>query len=175
MFLYNGNRLENILNKVDEGLGTKEDSVLRTPNILRTIIARNSPDVYLLLMDMARKDMESLINLSACEIKAQALMLHWFGNDKKLCVQEIFHQFKNGIIAPLFGDNLWSHPFHAKTKTIAIDTYFIFYKRHYRHKIIVYKRQNIQKEFYWESNHSYQSILQLDDAHSINWMVKQET
>ena len=74
-------------------------------------------------------------------------MLHWFGNDKKLCVQEIFHQFKNGIIAPLFGDNLWSHPFHAKTKTIAIDTYFIFYKRHYRHKIIVYKRQNIQKEF----------------------------
>lgn len=30
-------------------------------------------------------------------------MLHWFGNDKKLCVQEIFHRFKNGIIAPLFG------------------------------------------------------------------------
>ena len=70
MFLYNGNRLENILNKVDEWLGAKEDRVLRTPNILRTIIARNSPDVYLLLMDMARKDMESLINLSACEIKA---------------------------------------------------------------------------------------------------------
>ena len=74
-------------------------------------------------------------------------MHHWFGNDKKLCVQEIFHRFKNGIIAPLFGDNLWSHPFHAKTKTIAIDAYFIFYKRHYWHKIIVYKRQNIQKEF----------------------------
>ena len=70
MFLYGGNRLENILNRVDEGLGTKEDSVLRTPNILRTIIARNSPDVYLLLMYMARKDMEPLINLSACEIKA---------------------------------------------------------------------------------------------------------
>lgn len=30
-------------------------------------------------------------------------MLHWFGNDKKLCVQEIFHRFKNGIIAHLFG------------------------------------------------------------------------
>lgn len=44
--------------------------LLRTPNILRTIIARDSPDVYLLLMYMARKDMESLINLSACEIKA---------------------------------------------------------------------------------------------------------
>ena len=45
MFLYNGNRLENILNKVDEGLGTKEDSVLRTPNILSTIIALISPKV----------------------------------------------------------------------------------------------------------------------------------
>jgi hypothetical protein len=78
-------------------------------------------------------------------------MLHWFGNDKKLCVQEIFHQFKNGIIAPLFGDSLWSHPFHAKTKTIAIDAYFIFYKRHYWHKSIVYERQNTQKEFCWES------------------------
>lgn len=95
--LYDGNHLENILNKVDEWLGTKEDSELRTPNILRTIIARNSPDVYLLLMYMARKDMESPINLSAYEIRALAFMLHWFGNDKKHCVQEIFHRFKKGI------------------------------------------------------------------------------
>ena len=82
---------------MDEWLGAKGDSVLRTPNILRTIIARNSPDVYLLLMYMARKDMESPINLSAYEIKALAFLLHWFGNDKKHCVQEIFHRFKNGI------------------------------------------------------------------------------
>ncbi len=95
--LYDGNHLENILKKVDEWLDTKEDSVLRTPNILRTIIARNTPDVYLLLMYMARKDMESPINLSAHEIKALAFMLHWFGNDKRICVQEIFYRFKNGI------------------------------------------------------------------------------
>lgn len=95
--LYDNNQLETILTKVDEWLGAKGDSVLRTPNILRTIIARNSPDVYLLLMYMARKDMESPINLSAYEIKALAFLLHWFGNDKKHCVQEIFHRFKNGI------------------------------------------------------------------------------
>ncbi len=102
--LYDNNQLEIILNKVDEWLGAKEDSVLRTPNILRTIIARNSPDVYLLLMYMARKDMESPINLSAYEIKALAFLLHWFGNDKKHCVQEIFHRFKNGINI-LIGEN----------------------------------------------------------------------
>lgn len=95
--LYDNNQLETILNKVDEWLGAKADSVLRTPNILRTIISRNSPDVYLLLMYMARKDMESPINLSAYEIKALAFLLHWFGNDKKHCVQEIYHRFKNGI------------------------------------------------------------------------------
>ena len=54
-------------------------------------------------------------------------------------------------VPSLFGDSLWSHPFHAKTKTIAIDAYFIFYKRHYWHKSIVYERQNTQKEFCWES------------------------
>lgn len=96
-FLYDENRLEKILEKVDEWLGTKEDCDLRTPNILRTIIARNSPDVYLLLMYMARKDIESPINLSSHVIKALAFMLHWFGNDKNLCVQEFFYRFKNGI------------------------------------------------------------------------------
>lgn len=36
-------------------------------------------------------------------------MLHWFGNDKKLCVQEIFHRFKNGIIAPPCSGIIFGH------------------------------------------------------------------
>lgn len=82
--LYKNNQLEVILDKVDEWLGVKEDSKLRTPNILRTIIARNSPDVYLLLMYFARKDAESPINLTVQEIRALAFLLHWFGNDKNV-------------------------------------------------------------------------------------------
>lgn len=74
--LYKNNQLEVILDKVDEWLGVKEDSKLRTPNILRTIIARNSPDVYLLLMYFARKDAESPINLTVQEIRALAFLLH---------------------------------------------------------------------------------------------------
>lgn len=95
--LYNRNRLKVILEKVDEWLGVQEESDSRTPNILRTIIACNSPDIYLLLMYMARKDMESHINLSIGEIRALAFILHWFGNNKKLCVQEVFHRCKDGI------------------------------------------------------------------------------
>ncbi len=95
--LYDENHLGYILEKVDEWLGTKDDGDLRTPNILRTIIAQNSPDIYLLLMFLARKDMQSPINLSNYEIRALAFLLHWFGNDKKLCVQEMFHRCKNGI------------------------------------------------------------------------------
>lgn len=92
--LYKNNQLEVILDKVDEWLGVKEDSKLRTPNILRTIIARNSPDVYLLLMYFARKDAESPINLTVQEIRALAFLLHWFGNDKRRCVQEMFYRCK---------------------------------------------------------------------------------
>lgn len=95
--LYKNNQLEVILDKVDEWLGVKEDSELRTPNILRTIIARNSPDVYLLLMYFAKKDAESSINLTVQEIRALAFLLHWFGNDKRRCVQEMFYRCKKGI------------------------------------------------------------------------------
>ena len=95
--LYRDNQLERILNKVDDWLGVKEDTTLRTPNILRTIIAQNSPDIYLLLMYLARKDAESPIGLTALEIRALAFLLHWFGKDKKNCVQEIFNRCKKGI------------------------------------------------------------------------------
>ena len=95
--LYKDNQLEIILDKVDEWLGVKEETDLRTPSILRTIIARNSPDVYLLLMYLASKDAKSSINLTIQEIRALAFLLHWFGNDKKSCVQEMFYRFKKGI------------------------------------------------------------------------------
>ena len=95
--LYKDNLLGHILDKVDEWLGVKENTELRTPSILRTIIALNSPDVYLLLMSLADKDSEASIDLPAQEIRALAFLLHWFGNDKKKCVQEIFNQCKKGI------------------------------------------------------------------------------
>ena len=90
--------LEKILLKVDEWLGVCEDSELKTPSLLRTIIARNSPDIFLLLMYFAYENIKRPIELSAKEIKALAFCLHWFGNDKKACVQEIFSRCKKGIV-----------------------------------------------------------------------------
>lgn len=95
--LYKDNQLKDILDKIDEWLGVKEDTDLRTPSILRTIIAQNSPDVYLLLMYLASQDAKSPINLTGQEIKALAFLLHWFGNDKKNCVREMFYRCKKGI------------------------------------------------------------------------------
>ena len=71
--------LEKILLKVDEWLGVCEDSELKTPSLLRTIIARNSPDIFLLLMYFAYENIKRPIELSAKEIKALAFCLHWFG------------------------------------------------------------------------------------------------
>ena len=89
--------MERILDKIDEWLGVKEDTDFRTPSILRTIIAQNSPDIYLLLMYLAHKDAESPIDLTVQEIRALAFLLHWFGNDKKSCAHEMFYRCKNGI------------------------------------------------------------------------------
>lgn len=109
--LYEDGRLEHILEKVDEWLGVQETSDTRTPAILRTIIAQKTPEVYLLLMYFASRN-EAEIQLQPSEIKALAFLIHWFGNDKKKCVQEIFSRCKSGInrqnilkgIARLFHD-----------------------------------------------------------------------
>ncbi len=97
-YLYN-KHLEKILEQIDEWLGVNGEGANRTPSILRTIIARNSPDVYLLLMYFAYENIKSPTELTASQIRALAFCLHWFSanNDKKGCVQEIFRRCKDGI------------------------------------------------------------------------------
>ena len=96
--LYNKNKnLEHVLTKVDEWLGVNDKSDMKTPSLLRTLIARNSPDIYLLLMYFAYKDLKNGIDLRPEEIKALAFCLHWFANDKKGCVQEVFSRCRSGI------------------------------------------------------------------------------
>ena len=93
-------KLESILIQVDKWLGVQQDvEDKHTPPILRTTIARNSPDVYLLLMYFALKNMKSPIDLTDSEIRALAFILHWFSTskDKKKCVQNIFMRCKDGI------------------------------------------------------------------------------
>lgn len=97
--LYKCEYLEFILKKIDEWLGVYPKSPDSTPSVLRTSIARNSPDVYLLLMFFAYENIISPIELTASQIKALAFCLHWFANDKKGCVQEIFTRCKSGINA----------------------------------------------------------------------------
>ena len=94
--LYNA-KLGTVLYKVDEWLGVNDKSDLKTPSLLRTLIARNSPDIYLLLMYFAYKEIQEGIDLKPQEIKALAFCLHWFANDKKGCVQEVFTRCKDGI------------------------------------------------------------------------------
>lgn len=93
--LYSDNQLGRILEEVDEWLDVKGDAELRTPSILRTSIAQDSPDIYLLLMYLAKKETE--LQIRPEEIRALAFLLHWFGNDRRKCVIEIFKQCKNGI------------------------------------------------------------------------------
>ncbi len=87
--------LKDILEQIDKWLGIDGEEPNKTPSILRTSIARNSPDVYLLLMYFAYN--KSYIELTTSQIRALAFCLHWFANDKNGCVQEIFRRCKDGI------------------------------------------------------------------------------
>lgn len=90
-------KLERILSQIDNWLKVTDTDNLRTPSILRTLIAKNSPDIYLLLMYLACKNQQKSIDLTASEIRSLAFSLHWFSADIKGCVQEIFSRCKNGI------------------------------------------------------------------------------
>lgn len=97
--LYKEDTLKKILRRIDQWLEVTNPDESRTPSILRTSIARNSPDIYLLLMYFAYKDLQSPIDLTSSDIKSLAFGLHWFhaNNKKKDCINEIFRRCKKGL------------------------------------------------------------------------------
>ena len=96
--LYN-HHLKDILEQIEIWLGVEGNEPSRTPGVLRTSIARNSPDVYLLLMYFAYENIKSPFEITVSQIRALTFCLHWFtaNNEKKACVQEIFRSCKKGI------------------------------------------------------------------------------
>lgn len=87
---------------IDEWLNVfnaeKNPSPDSTPAVLRTSIARNSTDIYLLLMYFASESLEGKMDLSVKEIMALAFYLHWFSNDAAArVVTEVYSQCRKGI------------------------------------------------------------------------------
>lgn len=100
--LYSNDKLERIMNVIDEWLNVfnagKNPSPDSTPAVLRTSIARNSTDIYLLLMYFASESLEGKMDLSVKEIMALAFYLHWFSNDAAAkVVTEVYSQCRKGI------------------------------------------------------------------------------
>jgi len=85
--------IERVLEMVDEWLGVNGG----VPAILRTSVAYKSPDVYLLLMFFAKKSFDYKVSINSSLIKALAFILHWFGNNKKAAVEEIYKRCKDTI------------------------------------------------------------------------------
>ena len=95
---YSSHELEKILNMIDKWLCCDSVSPGSIPKVLRTSISKDSPDVYLLLMYFAHKKYQgNEMNLRDSEIRALAFLLHWFGNDKHSCVQNVYSYCKEGI------------------------------------------------------------------------------
>lgn len=88
-------KLPNILNRIDEWLDVTLSDDSRTPAVLRTSIAHNSPEVYLLFMYFAHEDLEGRLQIEPKYMKALAFTLHWlYANDKNNAVKAIFTRCK---------------------------------------------------------------------------------
>jgi len=90
----NGSIMSRILSSVDHWL-TNDDKI---PKVLRTTIARKSPEVYLLLMAFAKWKEEGQINPTLKEealFRATAYYLHWMVGDKFGVANSIYKAVAN--------------------------------------------------------------------------------
>ena len=98
--LYDKSRLRDIMTRIDTWLDIfnpiDNPNPEAMPAVIRTSIARNSPDVFLLLMYLADADLDGKMNISSKEVRGLALLLHWFGIDKKKASETVFSYIRNG-------------------------------------------------------------------------------
>lgn len=87
--------LETILNMVDSWLTKDKAGKIVIPTVLRTGIARTSPDVYLLLMSIAKRVIKDSISLSSEDVhlfRALAFYFHWM----------VYKDSRNRAVASLY-------------------------------------------------------------------------
>lgn len=95
--VYTGsNNLGVILKKIDEWLGIDNNSPDSMPAYIRTSIARESPEVFLLLMYLAYEELEGRKAISDDEVRGIALLIHWLGTDENNAARTIFKYIRNG-------------------------------------------------------------------------------
>jgi len=96
--------LESVLKVINAWLGNTNDDNIGLPAVLHTSIARNSPDIYLLLMWLARRVLfpnksNSVVAIdNAAKLRKPILglatALHWFGVDKARAVAAVYEKLK---------------------------------------------------------------------------------
>lgn len=96
--------LESVLKLISTWLGDEENDGIGLPKVLHTSIARNSPDVYLLLMWLARRalaepDHVRLVQSLRKTTLGLATVLHWFGDDKSRAVEQIADKLRTKPLA----------------------------------------------------------------------------
>ena len=86
--------IRTVIDVIDKWLLHKGPKDIGLPPVLRTAIAHNSPEVYLLLMVLAQRVLSSQLTAEAfrTRILAIATSLHWFCNDQHRAVQTIFER-----------------------------------------------------------------------------------
>ena len=90
----NGSRISKVMDRVNSWL-----TYDNCPKFLRTSIARNSPDVYLLMMFFASQfENEQFTETQILFLQSVAYYLHWLaGNNKGVCVNTILREYQKAV------------------------------------------------------------------------------
>ena len=117
--------LTTVLERVEEWLELGDDGV-GLPPVLRTSIARNSRDVYALLLwlaarslqESARGDTENSDTSLRKRILGLATALHWFGEDQRRAVDAIISELDGKPLQPAVFQGLLSRTFEVDDRLV---------------------------------------------------------
>lgn len=97
--------IKSVLEQVDKWLGDDDPDDIGLPPVMRSAMARNAPDVYLLLMWLAYRFLPISSNQTGDLRKrliGLATALHWFGEDRDRAVAKLYETISKQ--ENLFGD-----------------------------------------------------------------------
>ncbi len=149
--------LDNVLVRIENWLGkknTEDQDDIGLPPVLKTSIARGSPEVWLLLMWLAKRTLEeSHDGISGSEMRMRVLGLatasHWFGYDKGRAVQEIAKELHGKRIEPELFKGILAKVYTLENNRI-IGLYRPLSPAELGEMIVVPEEPNALKDWKWD-------------------------
>lgn len=115
--------LESCCSRIDKWLGTKPKTSWGLPPVLRSSIAYNNPELFLLLLLLAKNNITALDEECCRMLTGIVTYVAWFGQDHSACTEILYSKLHEPITTSNMQDALRSanrflYPLHTPKDTI---------------------------------------------------------